>query len=578
MTTNPLDAEIGRTTALVVDSNDASRRALTRMLRDFGVAQVEQVRAPTEARNLLERRSFDIVVCDFHFDGEPMSGQDLVDDLRLARILPLSTVVVMISAEAGKANVTAAAEAALDAYLIKPHTADALHQRLAQSRRRKRALKEVISLIEDSEFEQAAQMCEQRFETRGLAWVQAARLGAELWLRLDKPQAAQRLFEAILGIGAVPWARLGVARALHDRGNTNQARRSLESLLTEQPGYTDAYDVMARVLLDQGLPEKALDASREALSLTPGCVARLVKHGLLAFFYGDPDEAGTALARAARLGMNSKVFDLQGLVLLAFVQFDNGDRQGLAHSLRSITAARIGRLESDRLRRFESVVAILKKLIDRQVPEAVAGMQGLLLEIREPTFEIEAACNLLALVSRLIRREIRPVGIDHEVDVLARRFAVSHTTRDLLANSLGECVSLVKVIRDAYNRICIEAEEALSKTLEGLPDQAARILLERAESSLNARLMDLAMHTMDRHQDSIDGVDDLRARAQSLHKRFRSYGTQVRLAGDTWAPTRRASKDSTAAKVLDPRRQQSPPDAPGGARATMPNKALAMKP
>jgi hypothetical protein len=95
--------------------------------------------------------------------------------------------------------------------------------------------------------------------------------------------------------------------------------------LSEQPGYADAYDVMARVLLDQGLPDQALSASREALSLTPGSIARLVKHGLLAFFYGDPGEAREALTRAAPFGLNSKTFDLQGLVLLAMMQFDKGD-------------------------------------------------------------------------------------------------------------------------------------------------------------------------------------------------------------------------------------------------------------
>ena len=148
------------------------------------------------------------------------------------------------------------------------------------------------------------------------------------------------MFDAILAIGAVPWARLGVARSQYDRGNVVQARRSLESLLSEQPGYADAYDVMARVLLDQGLPGEALAASREALHVTPGSIARLVKHGLLAFFYGDPKEAGEVLARAARLGLNAKVFDLQALVMLAMIQFDNGDRRGLTQSLRSLTAAR----------------------------------------------------------------------------------------------------------------------------------------------------------------------------------------------------------------------------------------------
>lgn len=42
-----------------------------------------------------------------------------MDDLRLSRLLPLSTVVVMIYGEAGYCKVAEAAEAALDAYLVK---------------------------------------------------------------------------------------------------------------------------------------------------------------------------------------------------------------------------------------------------------------------------------------------------------------------------------------------------------------------------------------------------------------------------------------------------------------------------
>jgi len=525
----PLDSEMDGTKALVIDGNNASRGLLVTLLREFGVGEVAQARRAQDARRILELQRFDIVVCDYHFDGEPVTGQDLMDDLRLAHLLPLSTVVVMISAEAGHAKVAEAAEAALDAYLIKPHTADALRQRLLQARQRKRALKDVISLVEKQAYLEAAELCQVRFDTRAPAWVQAARIGAELWLRLGKPQAAQNMFDAILEIGAVPWARLGVARSQYDRGGTSQARRSLESLLSEQPGYADAYDVMARVLLDQGLPDKALSASREALSLTPGSVTRLVKHGLLAFFYGDPGEAREALARAARFGLNSKTFDLQGLVLLAMMQFDKGDARGLAQSWRSMTAARAGRLGSDRLRRFEAVIGAMKALLERQVSEAIVLTRGLVSESRDPTFEFEGACNLLALLSRLTHHELRLESLDHDVLVLAQRFAVSHTTCDLLIRSLQTDASLATIVREAYAGVCAEAEDAVSNTLKGMPGEAAKLLLARAESTLNAKLMDLAIHTMDRHGRNIDGVDAMRDRALALHERYRSYGTQVRV-------------------------------------------------
>jgi len=224
-------------------------------------------------------------------------------------------------------------------------------------------------------------------------------------------------------------------------------------------------------------------------------------------------------------------FDLQGLVLLAMIQFDKGELRSLAQSWRSMTAARSGRLGSDRLRRFEAVIGAMKLLLERQVAEAVTLARALAGESRDPTFEFEAACNLLALLSRLTRHELRLESLDHDVRVVAQRFAVSRTTCELLVRSLQDDAALVTIVRDAYAAICSEAEDAVSNTLNGLPSEAAKLLLARAEETLNAKLMDLALHTMDRHRPSIDGVEALRDRALALHKRYRSYGTQVSLGG-----------------------------------------------
>ena len=526
----PLDSGIGTCKALVVDGNAGSRSALVNMLKDFGLANVTQARKAQDARRLLETQKFDIVICEYHFDDEPVSGQDLMDDLRLAHLLPLSTVVVMISSEAGYAKVAEAAEAALDAYLLKPHTEAALRERLVQARKRKIMLKDILDLVDRNEYVEAAELCQVRFDTRGAAWLQAARIGAELWLRLGKPHAAQTMFDAILKIGAVPWARLGVARAQYDSGSMVQARRTLESLLNEQPNYADAYDVMGRTLLDQGLPEMALDALRQATCLTPGSVARMVKHGLLAFYYGDPQEAADVLAKAARLGLNSRVYDLQGLVLLAAVQFDLADRRGLAASLSSLSAARAPYLNSARLRRFETTVTALRSLIEHKTGDAVKEVKSLIGEVRSADFEFEAACNLLALLARITKSELQLESLEDDAYTLARRFAVSKTTSELLIRAARGQEPFERIIRDAYAAICNEAEEAVSKTIAGAPEEAVNMLLNNAEKSLNAKIIDLALHTIDRHHERISDAAALKSRAERLHQQFRGYGTQVHLS------------------------------------------------
>ncbi|OYU99968.1 MAG: hypothetical protein CFE45_10945, partial [Burkholderiales bacterium PBB5] len=54
--------------------------------------------------------------------------------------------------------------------------------------------------------------------------------------------------------------------------------------------------------------------------------------------------------------------------------------------------------------------------------------------------------------------------------------------------------------------------------------------LQLAEQNLNAKLMDLAKHTVERHHGHIADAAALEARIHQLFEQYRSYGTQVRLA------------------------------------------------
>ncbi|MFX6918906.1 tetratricopeptide repeat protein, partial [Acinetobacter baumannii] len=83
--------------------------------------------------------------------------------------------------------------------------------------------------------ETAANLCLARFEAKGKYWLYAARIGAELLLRLKRYDDARSLYEAIIAAKTVPWARLGVARTELGSGKLQAARRTLENLIGELP-------------------------------------------------------------------------------------------------------------------------------------------------------------------------------------------------------------------------------------------------------------------------------------------------------------------------------------------------------
>jgi len=151
-----LDREVISHHALVVDANPTSRSVLLQNLRSFGFQSVKQASRIIDARDMLEHRRYDVVICDYHFDNGDESGQDLLEELRREQMLPYSTVFVMVTAEATYAKVAEAAESALDSYLVKPFSASTLFERVKEARQRKRVLKDIFEAMEARDFELAA--------------------------------------------------------------------------------------------------------------------------------------------------------------------------------------------------------------------------------------------------------------------------------------------------------------------------------------------------------------------------------------------------------------------------------------
>ncbi len=515
-----MDSGIYEANALIVDDSQTSRSVLAAQLRDLGVKDVRQVLHPREARAVLENKTFDIVLCGGTVNTGEMTNQDLLDDLRREQLLPYSTVFVMITSEATYARVTEAAEAALDAYLVRPYTAAALAERLAQARYRKKILRDVFEAIEKRDYETAAQLCLTRFNARGQFWLYAARIGAELLLRLNRPNDARALYDAIIAARTVPWARLGVARAELAGGNPTAARRTLEALIGDLPDYADSYDVMGHVLLEQGEIDGALNNYRRAASLTPGCLARLQRCGALAYYAGERAEALRLLERAMNLGLRSKMFDLMSLVLVGFMRYDNKDGRGLRNAHEAMVTEQEQSPKSRRLERFELVFRALRSMNERKMDEALELARWLAIELQQGDFDLEAAGILLALWMRLGGVEIKPEEVEAVVTRSGLRFCTSKSATEVLVTMCENKEGPINELRACHTRIFGVAETAMRHSMRGTARTGVELLIQQGEATRNAKLIDLAGLVLKRQADKIEGSDDLAGKIASLQERF----------------------------------------------------------
>lgn len=519
------DHDFSSCKALIIDGHPTSRSILASQLRDLGVGTVIQCSKIADARKQLEAREFDVVLCEQHFQDGNASGQSLLDDLRRAQLLPFSTVFVMVTGEASYTAVAEAAESALDSYLLKPFAATSLADRLFQARKRKRVLRDIFVAVEEGNYDHAARLCLVRFQAKAPYWLYAARIGAELLLRLGQHDPAQKLFQAVIDAQALPWAKLGIARSQLESGKVQQARRTLETLIADDPSHADAYDIMGRVHVEQGSLGEALETYRMATQLTPGSIERLQRQGMLAFYCGEHAEARRALERAATIGITSKMFDLQSMVLLAFARFRDKDTKGLQRCADNVRHVLEKAPNSARLRRFAALIDTLCLMQSRQVARVLGELREMAQEVRQANFDIEAALNMMSLLSEMAAAELQLDAATEWIEAIAMRFCVSKSLSELLAKAAGVHPPYSEQVRGVHTKLTALAEAAMNHSLNGEPRAAAKALLAHGGKTLNTKLIDMARMVLQRHAEKISDAAELLAMADELYNKFASSTT-----------------------------------------------------
>ncbi len=112
---------------LIVDDFSTMRRIIKNLLRDLGFTNTAEADDGNTALPMLKGGNFDFLVTDWNMPG--MTGLDLLKAVRADEDLR-SLPVLMVTAEAKRDQIVAAAQAGVNGYVVKPFTAAALEEKI----------------------------------------------------------------------------------------------------------------------------------------------------------------------------------------------------------------------------------------------------------------------------------------------------------------------------------------------------------------------------------------------------------------------------------------------------------------
>jgi two-component system chemotaxis response regulator CheY len=118
-----------KTRFLVVDDFSTMRRIVRNLLKELGYTHIDEAEDGAMALAKLKSEPFDFVVSDWNMPN--MDGLEMLKNIRADPAL-CKLPVLMVTAEAKKENIIAAAQAGASGYIVKPFTAATLEEKMAK--------------------------------------------------------------------------------------------------------------------------------------------------------------------------------------------------------------------------------------------------------------------------------------------------------------------------------------------------------------------------------------------------------------------------------------------------------------
>jgi DNA-binding NarL/FixJ family response regulator/thioredoxin-like negative regulator of GroEL len=327
--------ELDGLNALIIEPHAGMRATIHNMLTMCGLSKVDHAGSSNQAVKHLGLKHYDLVLCEYALEGG-QDGQQLLEDVRHHKLMPLSTMFFMVTAEGDYGKVVSAAELGPTDYILKPFTADRLLERIARALDKRNVFLPVYELMASGNQSEAIALCIEGEEKYPRHAIDFLRLRAELHMFLGEPELAEPIYRRLIDAKAIAWARLGLAKTLFLRERFHEAQDLLEDLVDTNKNFVDAYDWLARTHEAVGALDQAQAVLGEAVAVSPHAVRRLRKLGETALEAGDHDTAEKVLKQVVSKAKYSEFKDPQDHVRLVQTLVRKGDPVQAAAVIRDL--------------------------------------------------------------------------------------------------------------------------------------------------------------------------------------------------------------------------------------------------
>jgi tetratricopeptide (TPR) repeat protein len=289
---------------LVVDDFGDMRSMMRNLLMSCGAKDITMAANGADAVSAMQQRRFDVVLCDYNL-GPGKDGQQVLEEARHRNLVGLGCVFIMVTAENTRDMVMGAMEYEPDSYLTKPFNKELLKTRLDKLIARKENLLPVEQALNRQDYAKAISLLDAKIAEKSANSSDLRKLKGEILLNAGEIARAREVYESVLAMREMPWARLGLGKTLYQDNRYEEAQAAFQALINDQKTYTAAYDWLAKCCKALDQLEAAQKALQTAAEISPKAVRRQQMLGEIALQNQDSQTALNAFDKAVQHGRHS---------------------------------------------------------------------------------------------------------------------------------------------------------------------------------------------------------------------------------------------------------------------------------
>ncbi len=260
---------------LIIDSIRLSREMLKNFAHSIDSTRVDTSHRAPDIISFCENVDYDVILLGYDLGENTKNGQQILEELRVKRLISRHCAVIMITAEVSQSMVLAALEHKPDEYLTKPYTLNDISTRLERCLIKKSAMFDIYSAMNANDHNTVIDLCNKTIQKNGEYKHECLGIISRQYYELREYEKAKEIYKAYEGTENCQWAIIGLSKIALKNKDYSTAKSYLNAMIDNYPYYLSAYDWLAKTYELDNEPIEAERILEKAVIISPRSVPRL---------------------------------------------------------------------------------------------------------------------------------------------------------------------------------------------------------------------------------------------------------------------------------------------------------------